>query len=112
MSNEAIISAIGRRKTATARVRLTPGSGKILINGRPYDDYFPVTSFQGLVLKPLEVAKSRNTYDITAKGSNIRVVLNGVETLNINDTTLSKGVITLQRSAGVVKYRKVQIRPL
>jgi small subunit ribosomal protein S9 len=69
MSTEAIISAIGRRKTATARVRLTPGSGKIIVNGRPYDDYFPVTSFQGLVLKPLEVAKSRNTYDITANAS-------------------------------------------
>jgi hypothetical protein len=53
-----------------------------------------------------------NTYDITAKGSNIRVVLNGVETLNINDSTLAKGVITLQRTAGVVKYRKVMIRPL
>jgi hypothetical protein len=53
-----------------------------------------------------------NTYDITAKGSNIRVVLNGVETLSIDDSTLPKDVITLQRSAGVVKYRKVMIRPL
>jgi small subunit ribosomal protein S9 len=68
MSTE-IISAIGRRKTATARVRLTPGSGKILINGRSYEDYFPVSSFQGLVLKPLEIAKSRNTYDIVANAS-------------------------------------------
>jgi len=66
MSNEAIYSAIGRRKTATARVRLSPGSGKITVNGRPYDDYFPVTSFQSLVLKPLEIAKSRNVYDVTA----------------------------------------------
>ena len=66
MSNETILSAIGRRKTATARVRLTPGTGKIVVNGRPYDDYFPVTSFQGQVLKPLEIAKSRNTYDVTA----------------------------------------------
>jgi len=53
-----------------------------------------------------------NTYDITAKGSNIRVVLNGVETLNINDGKLPKGPITLQRSAGVVKFRKVMIQPL
>ena len=69
MSNETILSAIGRRKTATARVRLTAGTGKIVINGRPYDDYFPVTSFQGLVLKPLEIAKSRNVYDVTANAS-------------------------------------------
>ena len=53
-----------------------------------------------------------NTYDITAKGSNIRVVLNGVETLNINDGKLPKGVITIQRSAGVVKYRKIMLRAL
>jgi small subunit ribosomal protein S9 len=69
MSNETTFSAIGRRKTATARVRLTPGTGKIIINGRPYEDYFPVTSFQGLVLKPLEIAKSRNTYDVTVNAS-------------------------------------------
>ena len=69
MSNETILSAIGRRKTAAARVRLTAGTGKIVINGRPYDDYFPVTSFQGLVLKPLEIAKSRNVYDVTANAS-------------------------------------------
>ena len=66
MSNETTLSATGRRKTASARVRLTPGTGKIVINGRPYEDYFPVTSFQGQVLKPLEIAKSRNVYDITA----------------------------------------------
>ena len=66
MSNETTLSATGRRKTASARVRLTPGTGKIVINGRPYEDYFPVTSFQGQVLKPLEIAKSRNTYDVTA----------------------------------------------
>jgi Domain of Unknown Function (DUF1080) len=53
-----------------------------------------------------------NTYDITAKGSNIRVVLNGIETLNFNDSKLSKGPITLQRNAGVVKFRKVMIKPL
>ena len=73
MSNETTLSAIGRRKTATARVRLTPGTGKIVVNGRPYDDYFPVTSFQGLVLKPLEIAKSRNVYDVTvnARGGGV-----------------------------------------
>jgi hypothetical protein len=60
----------------------------------------------------IKAAGQWNTYDITAKGNNIRVVLNGVETLNINDATLPKGVITLQRSAGVVKYRKVMIRAL
>jgi small subunit ribosomal protein S9 len=57
-------SATGRRKTATAQVRLTSGSGKIIINGRPYDEYFTVTSQQSAVLKPLEVAKTTQAYDI------------------------------------------------
>jgi small subunit ribosomal protein S9 len=62
MSNT--FSATGRRKTATAQVRLTSGSGKIVINGRPYDEYFTVTSQQSAVLKPLEVAKTTQAYDI------------------------------------------------
>ena len=66
----------------------------------------------GKTTQRIKAGGNWNTYDITAKGSNIRVVLNGVETLNINDATLPKGVITLQRSAGVVKFRKVMIRPL
>ena len=63
MSNT--FSATGRRKTATAQVRLTTGSGKIVINGRPYDEYFTVTSQQSAVLKPLEVAKTTQAYDIS-----------------------------------------------
>ena len=63
MSNT--FSATGRRKTATAQVRLTTGSGKIVINGRPYDEYFTVTSQQSAVLKPLEVAKTTQVYDIS-----------------------------------------------
>ncbi len=65
--SEATISATGRRKTATASVRIAPGSGKITVNGRPYDDYFQVTAQQSAVLKPLEIAKSRNAFDITAR---------------------------------------------
>ena len=53
-----------------------------------------------------------NTYDITAKGSRLTIVLNGVQTVDINDTLHSKGPITLQYGGGVVKFRKVQIRPL
>ncbi len=72
MSNTTI-SATGRRKTASAQVRLTPGTGKIIVNGRPYDEYFAVASQQGAVLKPLEVIQVRNNFDITvnAKGGGI-----------------------------------------
>ncbi|MEK0448448.1 MAG: ribosomal protein [Verrucomicrobiota bacterium] len=57
-------TATGRRKTSIAQVRMTPGSGKILINGRPYDEYFTVVAQQSAVLRPLEIAQSRNLFDI------------------------------------------------
>lgn len=50
--------------------------------------------------------------DITAKGSQLSVVLNGIETVNIRDTKHAKGPITLQYGGGVVKFRKVQIKLL
>ena len=58
-------SATGRRKTAIAQVRLSSGSGKIVVNGRPYDEYFAVVAQQSAVLRPLEVAQSRNLFDIS-----------------------------------------------
>jgi len=53
-----------------------------------------------------------NTYEITAKGTQITLVLNGVRTVNIQDSKFASGPIALQWFAGVVKFRKVQIRPL
>ncbi len=53
-----------------------------------------------------------NTYDITIKGDRIVVVLNGVKTVDIVDNKFSQGRIGLQYGAGVVKFRKVQIKEL
>jgi hypothetical protein len=53
-----------------------------------------------------------NTFDITAKGPQIVVVLNGVKTVELRDSSFRAGPIALQYGAGVVKFRKVQIRPL
>lgn len=57
-------TATGRRKTSVARVRIMPGSGKIDINGRSFEDYFPTTSLQNQVLQPLQTAKLVNAYDL------------------------------------------------
>jgi small subunit ribosomal protein S9 len=57
-------SATGRRKTSIAQVRLSAGTGKIVVNGRPYDEYFPVVAQQSAVLRPLEIAQSRNLFDV------------------------------------------------
>jgi small subunit ribosomal protein S9 len=62
-SNEFI--ATGRRKTSVARIRMSPGSGKIDINGRSFEDYFPTLSLQNVVLQPLQTAKIVNAYDLS-----------------------------------------------
>src|SRR5882762_6244724 len=61
--------ATGRRKTSVARIRMTPGSGKIDINGRSFEDYFPSIPLQNVVLQPLQSAKVVNTYDVSINAS-------------------------------------------
>ena len=57
--------ATGRRKTSVARIRMTPGSGKIDINGKSFEDYFPTIQLQNTVLQPLQVVKLANSYDLS-----------------------------------------------
>ena len=59
----------GRRKTAVARINIAPGSGKISVNGKNFEDYFTTISMQNTVLKPLEVVNAIKTYDVEAKTS-------------------------------------------
>ncbi len=53
-----------------------------------------------------------SVYEITAKGDQLTVVLNGVKTAEARDSKFKSGPLALQYAAGVVKFRKVQIRPL
>ena len=53
-----------------------------------------------------------NTYEITAKGRQITVVLNGQKTAELNNGLFAEGPFTLQHGAGVIKFRKVAIKPL
>lgn len=62
MSQEFI--ATGRRKNAVARIRMTPGTGKIAINGRAFEDYFKTSTQQNSVLRPFEIAKAMNQFDV------------------------------------------------
>jgi small subunit ribosomal protein S9 len=59
--------AVGRRKQAVARVRLTPGSGTITVNGRALEDYFPNKLHQQLINDPFTVLKLGGAYDVTAR---------------------------------------------
>lgn len=53
-----------------------------------------------------------NTYEITVKGPKLTVVLNGQKTAEVEDTRLASGPFALQYGAGVIKWRKVQVKPL
>jgi Domain of Unknown Function (DUF1080) len=53
-----------------------------------------------------------NTYEITAKGNRLVLVLNGVKTVDIQDGKFANGPIALQWGRGTIKFRKLEIRPL
>ncbi|GAA2965542.1 30S ribosomal protein S9 [Actinokineospora diospyrosa] len=57
---------VGRRKEAVVRVRITPGSGKFLLNGKSLEDYFPNKVHQQLIREPLVVVEKPESFDIRA----------------------------------------------
>ena len=63
----------GRRKDAVARVWIKPGKGKIVINGREFEEYFPRPAHRTLLLQPLVETKTIGTFDLicTVKGGGI-----------------------------------------
>jgi small subunit ribosomal protein S9 len=64
------IWATGRRKCASAQVRISPGNGKITVNKREFADYFPTEPIRGYITQPLMVTNNDGKYDIevTIKG--------------------------------------------
>ncbi|MCL4351238.1 MAG: 30S ribosomal protein S9 [Firmicutes bacterium] len=57
----------GRRKNAVARVRLVPGSGRTVINGRAFEDYFPVATMRTIIESPLKTAAVDGRFDVLVK---------------------------------------------
>jgi hypothetical protein len=74
---------------------------------------------RGKVLQPVKAGGKWNTYDITARGKTITVMLNGVKTAEIDNAQFLNGPIALQFGnlpnnvpGGAIRFRKVQVRPL
>ena len=61
------IMATGKRKSAIARVRLKPGTGQIVINGRTMAEYFPREVLHMRIQTPFEVAGAEGRWDVIAK---------------------------------------------
>ena len=62
-------SATGRRKTAVARVTLTPGSGAWRVNRRGLEGYFPSEALAGYIKQPLELTNTADKFDVAASCS-------------------------------------------
>ena len=73
MEKENIYYATGRRKTAIARTWLTPGNGTITVNNKPVDEYFTVPSAKRLLVQPLAMTNTLESYDVK-----VRVVGGGI----------------------------------
>ncbi len=57
----------GRRKNAVARVRVVPGEGQVVINGRPMAEYFGKKTLEMIVNQPLVVTENKERFDVIAK---------------------------------------------
>lgn len=67
MEAENVYYATGRRKNAIARTWLKPGTGEIVINDRPLENYFSVESAKTLMLQPFELTNTGGNFDVRIK---------------------------------------------
>jgi small subunit ribosomal protein S9 len=61
-----LIQTTGRRKRAVARVRFREGSGAIVVNGRPVEQYFPSATHRTVLTEPLRLTSTEESFDIDA----------------------------------------------
>jgi small subunit ribosomal protein S9 len=66
MQEENVYYATGRRKTAIARTWLKPGSGEIIINNRPVEDFFPIETIRNEMTHPFKITNTSGSYDVRA----------------------------------------------
>jgi small subunit ribosomal protein S9 len=59
-----LVQSTGRRKEAVARVRLRSGEGKIVINGREVEDFFPNPTHRMILTEPLRLTETEEVYDV------------------------------------------------
>ena len=66
MEQENTFYATGRRKTAIARTWIKPGSGEIVINNRPIEEYFPIETTRTDLIQPFKLTNTFGSYDVKA----------------------------------------------
>ncbi len=108
--------ATGRRKSSIARVNLVPGTGKIFINRRPFENYFTRETDRILILEPLKMTNTLNKFDIDAMVSGggasgqagaVRMSLSrALVRFDENTKTLLKKALMLRRDARMKERKK------
>jgi small subunit ribosomal protein S9 len=65
-----VIHTIGRRKTSVARLYISKGKGKIMVNKKAYNEFFPTATLQYKITQPLALTKNEGKFDlnVTVKG--------------------------------------------
>ncbi|MDO8475511.1 MAG: DUF1080 domain-containing protein [Candidatus Rokubacteria bacterium] len=113
-------SGVFIRCTDPSKITATNAYEVNIFDQRPDPSYGTGAIVNFAKVSPMPKAGGKwNTYEITAKGSQLIVVLNGVQTVNIQNSQFAQGSVALQYGSGpkdapggVIKWRKVQIRPL
>ena len=83
-ADSASTNVVGRRKEAVARVRMSPGNGQILVNGKAIAEYFAGPVLQRIYSRPLEITKTLGKYMISVKVkgggqvSQLKAVIHGI----------------------------------
>ncbi|TFD87706.1 MULTISPECIES: 30S ribosomal protein S9 [Cryobacterium] len=114
-------AAVGRRKQAIARVRIVPGSGTIVVNGREFADYFPNKLHQQLINDPFKVLDLLGSYDVIARitgggpsGQAGALRLGIARSLNLIDEENNRAILKkngfLSRDARVKERKKAGLK--
>jgi len=69
LEKQGYFSGTGRRKTAIAQVKLFPGGGAIVVNGKPYEELFPRTEHRRQIMQPMAVTDNTGKYNAVIKTS-------------------------------------------
>ena len=67
MEKESVYYSTGKRKTSVARTWLTPGSGEIIVNNKPIDEYFKIESLKGMVKHPLVLTNTLESFNVKSR---------------------------------------------
>lgn len=114
--HEGPIQTVGRRKRAIARVTVVEGEGKITVNGREFEDYFPNKLHQQDILLPLTLLERENQFDLkvtvngggpTGQAGALRLAIaRALNIYNPGDRTALKKAGLLTRDARAVERKK------